>query len=159
MKKLSSCLFIILFALVFVSCEQNKPIRFYKYYSIKNGLNNEVVIKFYLRNLDGNPSVEPTYTLQPGENSEIFEELIVKYPNKAPSDSRIIYTEPIMPINFFVASRDSIDIYVNNVLVKRYKRSESYPKSPYNKGSYDTVVKDKEGRDINVYTILNSDFE
>lgn len=158
MKKSSSCLFIILFAIVFVACERNKPIRYYKYYSIKNNLNNEVVIKFYMRNLDGNSSVEPIYTLQPGENSEVFDELIVKYPNKAPSDSRIMYTDPIMPINFFVASRDSIDIYVNNVLVKRYKRSKSYPKSPYNKGSYDTVIKDKERRDINLYTILNSDF-
>ncbi len=147
MKKLSSCLFLLIIVL-FYSCKMIvDPIHSdVTYYNIKNSTNNEVVIKFHRTDTVGRAYIEPIYTLQSGESSEIFEGIMYSPHN-------------IKLITSFIRTSDSIDMYVNNVLVKRYKRSESYPKSPYNKVSYDTVVKDKEGRDINVYTILNSDFE
>ncbi len=162
MKKLSSCLFyMVIIAIVLPSCKKPQYNFVNKYYQIKNGTDKNLFIKLYPGSGYKAIFMPDSYYLQPNESSTIFDELTADNSKKATKNTGIMRTSPIHPEDFYISELDSIDVYENSIsgtLLKRYKRSESYQKSPYNKGSYDTVVKDKEGRDINVYTILNSDF-
>ena len=145
MKKLSKYLLVVLIFAVYQSCIEPKA--YYRYYEIKNETGQDVFIKFYysvptdIRHYD-------SFKLKNNESSDEFYEM--SYGGK--------------DMNLFIYDTDSIDIYINNNLVKRYKLLYSNNQTPpkkslYYEFNYDTVVKSEKGHDVRVYKILMSDFE
>lgn len=129
----------------YFSCEKHPG---YTYYRIKNGTSKEVFMRFY-NSRTYYSTMYSSFTIKPNENSPIFKESIG---GKNIEESFISYT-------------DSIDLYLDNVFVKRYINprfsgvfpTSEGPKMPYSIYSYHTETDD--AIYVETYTILESDFE
>ncbi|KGN82161.1 hypothetical protein HW49_03030 [Porphyromonadaceae bacterium COT-184 OH4590] len=141
MKKLNKYIFWIIVVIISVSCKREL---YYRYFKIKNGTDKEVLMKFYYRNPEY--ASYPSFTLRPGESSPSFRALI---------DPKIID-------NFFIDDTKYIDVYLDNVFVKRYHTQDTTAnfmdkKNPYYYQYYiPTKMNDST---IYIYTILERDFE
>ena len=146
MKKLSKYLVIASILLFFQCCVELAP--YPEYYQIKNETGSDVFIKFYYSVVTSAKQYD-SFNLKNNESSEEFYAMVGGGTGNQKA---------------FIRISDSIDIYINNKLVKRYKRiyqtNEIRPKkSLYYDFNYDTIIKSENGHDVNVYRILKSDFE
>ncbi len=142
MKKLNKYIFwIVVVVIVGVSCKRESC---YMYFKIKNGTDKEVLMKFYYH--DPQYALYPSFTLKAGESSPSFRALI----------------DPKIPDDFFITDTEYIDVYLDNVFVKRYHTkitpdNNMDKKNPYYYRYYiPTKMNDST---IYIYTILESDFE
>lgn len=145
MKKLNKYIFLLILIIGYFSCEKHPG---YTCYRIKNGTSKEVFMRFY----NSRPyyyTMYSSFTIKPNENSPIFKESLG---GKNIEESFISYT-------------DSIDLYLDNVFVKRYINpmfSGVYPTTGVTKTPYDTYFYNTETDDViyvETYTILERDFE
>lgn len=143
MKKLNKNHIVLLsfILLFFTSCVDKEGK--YTYYQVRNKSGEDLKLIFYYTN-----------RITPPENYDSF---ILKN-----EDYSISFSERKGGYNdylFFISSTDSIDIVANNVLKKRYKRSDNFTiKTLYNTKFYDTIKIGSKGETIYVYTILIEDF-
>lgn len=146
MKKLSKYFIIALISLFFQCCTE--PPSYPKYYQIKNETGTDVFIKFYYSEYGSGMKEYESFNLKNSESSETFYAMTGGY-----------HARP-----FFILYTDSIDVYSNEILVKRYKSpyidNQAFSKKTlYNDLDYDTVVKSEKVYDVHVYKMLPSYLE
>ena len=124
--------------LILVSCVDRTGN--FKFYKFKNETGNSIKLKFY-----------SNYKIIGGFNSLIIE-------NNSYSDE-FYESSGIQGQDFFIYNVDSVDFISNDILLKRYKRSDGVAsKTPYSTDYFDKKIIGTNGETINVYTILPEDF-
>lgn len=146
MKKLNKILIIAFSTLLVQFCTEPSPHKVY--YQIKNETGKSVLIKFYYSQTTSVELYDSIY-LNNNESSVEFNAMV---------------GGGIGNYDIFILYSDSIDIYMNNVLIKKYKSpyvdSQAFrEKTLYNILSYDSIIKSPNGYNVSVYTMLSSDFE
>ena len=125
--------------LICVSCVDGE--RDFKYYKFKNESGSNMKIKFYSDNklLEG------------------YDSLIVD--NESYSEE--FYTCTGVPErDFFILHVDSIDFISNEIVLKRFKKSDGIvTKTPFTQKYFDKQIIVDKDRTINIYTILPEDFK
>lgn len=143
MKKWNKTLIIFLSLLAFSACNRGEC--WQQYYRLKNDLGQDIMLKIYRTNGSTGDSGYDTVLIENGEYSELYEK----------------YECPPAGEDYYIATSDSIEVFIDGVFVKYYgkKKEEDFLiKSPYNLDSYEIVQDEKYG-EINVYTFLPEDFE
>ncbi len=112
-----------------------------KYYKFENESNITLKLKFY-----------SNYKLLGGFDSLIIED---------GSYSNEFYESSGVPAqDFFIYNVDSIDFISNEVLMKRYRKSDGIEtKTPFAQKYFDKQVIEDKNKTINIYTILANDFK
>lgn len=147
MKKLSKIIIVLFGAFLFQCCTEPAP--YPVYYQIKNETGSDVFIKFYYSEYGSGMKEYESINLKNNESSEIFKAML---------------GGGIGNKDIFILYSDSIDIYLNNLFVKRYKspyieNQEFSKKTLYNDLDFSTIIKSEKGYDVHVYKMLKSDFE
>lgn len=142
MKKLNNLLLLILLLLTFSACIVEKTGKVV-YYQLKNDTGEEIkLINSYFFTSSG--YCPDSIILPNNESSPVFYETVDGY---RANDT-------------FLIGIDSMNICINNILVRVYKQNEDIKsKTPLLTEFYTTIVIGSEGEEINVYTFLSEDFE
>ncbi len=147
MKKLSKIIIVLFGTFLFQCCTEPAP--YPVYYQIKNETGSDVFIKFYYSEYGSGMKEYESINLKNNESSEVFYAMV---------------GGGIGEHGVFIEYSDSIDIYINNLFVKRYKspyfaKQAFSKKTLYNGLDYNTIIKSEKGYDVHVYKMLKSDFE
>lgn len=112
----------------------------FKYYKFKNESGTTLKLKFY-----------SNYKILGGFDSLIIEN---------ESYSNEFYESTGVPgQDFFIINVDSIDLLSNEVLMKRYRKSDGIvTKTPFSQRYFDKQIIVDKNKTINIYTVLAEDF-